>query len=40
MKLFEIVFWNGETLIQFAQTRRQLRKKFIGVREINLVEIV
>lgn len=40
MKIFEIVFWNGETRIQFAQTRRELRKKFVGIREINLVEIV
>ena len=39
MKIFEIVFWNGESQIVFAETRREIRKKFIGIREINRVEI-
>jgi hypothetical protein len=41
MKLFEIVFGDGSTLIQFSETRRNLRLKFAGyiIREINRVEI-
>lgn len=39
MKIFEIVFWNGESQIVFAKTRLEIRKKFIGIREINRVEI-
>jgi hypothetical protein len=41
MKIFEIVFGEGSTLIQFANTRRELRLKFAGyiIREINRVEI-
>lgn len=37
MRIFEIVFWNGETKIVFSKTRREIRKKYIGIREINLV---
>jgi hypothetical protein len=37
MRLFEIVFWNGETKIVFSNTRLDIRKKYIGIREINLV---
>jgi hypothetical protein len=39
MKIFEVVFWNRQTEIVFAQSRREIRKKYIGIREINLVEI-
>ena len=41
MKLFEIVFGDGSTIIQFSETRRNLRLKFAGyiIREINRVEI-
>lgn len=37
MRIFEIVFWNNTTQIVFAKTRRDIRKKYIGVREINVV---
>lgn len=39
MKIFEIVFMTGDTKIVFAHTRREIRKKYIAIREINLVEI-
>lgn len=41
MKLFEIIFADGRSIIQFADTRRELRIKFAGykIREINRVEI-
>jgi len=39
MKIFEIVFFNGQSQIVFAENRREIRKKFIGIREINRVEI-
>ena len=39
MKIFEIVFWNKQTQIVFAKNRQEIRKKYIGILEINRVEI-
>jgi len=39
MKVFEIVFMNGHRQIVFAKTRREIRTKFIAIREINLIVI-
>lgn len=39
MKIFEIVFWNDTSQIVFAHTRQEIRKKFIGIKQINRVEI-
>ena len=39
MKIFEVIFWNGEIQIVFAKNRQEIRKRFIGVTEINRVEI-
>lgn len=39
MKIFEIVFMTGQTKIVFAQNRREIRRKFIAIREINLIEV-
>lgn len=39
MKIFEIVFWNKTRQIVFAKNRREIRHKYIGILEINLVEI-
>lgn len=41
MKIFEIVFADGTSIIQFAENRQELRKKFASymIVEINRVEI-
>ena len=39
MKIFEIIFWNNQSQIVFAKNRQEIRKKFIGIKEINRVEI-
>jgi hypothetical protein len=41
MKLFEVIYWSGYTVIMFAETRRDIRRKLPGhdIREINRVEI-
>ena len=39
MKMFEIVFWNHTTQIVFAKNRREIRKKYIGILQINLIII-
>jgi hypothetical protein len=41
MKIFEIVFWTGETRIVFGESRLQIRKKWegFGISEINRVVI-
>ena len=37
MRIFEIVFWNDTTQIVFAKNRQEIRKKFIGIKQINMV---
>lgn len=41
MKLFEIIFVDRPSIIEFANTRRELRIKYADyrIREINRVEI-
>lgn len=39
MRLWEIVFWTGETRIEFARTRMEIRRKYVGVFKINEVII-
>ena len=38
-RIYEIVFWNDETQIVFAKTRLEIRKRFIGIKEINRIVI-
>ena len=41
MKLYEIVFWSGETKIEFAESRWKLRQKWTGygITAINRITI-
>jgi hypothetical protein len=39
VKIFEIVFMTGHTQIVFAQNRREIRRKYIAIREINLIVV-
>lgn len=39
MKIFEVVFWNKMSQIVFAKNRQEIRRKFIGIFEINRIEI-
>lgn len=39
MKIFEIVFWNNTSQIVFAKNRQAVRKKYIGIKELNHIEI-
>lgn len=39
MKIFEIVFWNHTTQIVFAESRRAIRHKYIGIIAINRIII-
>jgi hypothetical protein len=39
MKIFEIVFMTGYRQIVFAANRREIRNKYIAIREINLIVV-
>jgi len=40
MKIWEIIFWNGQSQIVVNYKNRQaIRKDFIGIREINAIII-
>lgn len=39
MKIFEIVFKDGQTQIVFAENRQAIWRKYVNIREINRVEI-
>jgi len=40
MKLYEITFWSGETLIQFGESKAQILRKWFGYGIDSVDEII